>query len=76
MFDSVQEYFLQASHYLIEGKFNTITEKKVWALHAEGDSLAEIGKKIDLSKSCVRYHVDKIKKLVKVHFKCKKLTLL
>ncbi len=45
-FEATQDYYRIAGQFLHEHKFKTQVEKKIWELHAEGDSIRVIIKKL------------------------------
>ena len=56
---SQAEYYRLASIMCHDGTFETIREKEIWELHAEGFSHRQIAKKIQLTCRQVTYSVQK-----------------
>ncbi len=70
VFESKQEYYLQAHHFLNSYKFKTQTEVHIWQMHSEGYGLRQIAQSLrDLgirtNKDYVATIVIRLKKAMK-----------
>lgn len=64
-FEAIQEHFIQATHFLIEGKFESDIEKKIWKAYTDGLSVRKIIPLVQKSKTTVQYYIDKVRKRMK-----------
>lgn len=73
-FEAIQEHFLQATHFIIEGEFESDVEKEIWILYSDGFSITEIMKKVKKGHGTVQYYIDKIKIRMKKFYseRCKR----
>lgn len=53
------EYFDVAGWYLYSGTFASLTERRIWALHAEGATVREIATAVRRTKDYVQRRIEK-----------------
>lgn len=63
-FDAKQDYFILASRFLFEHKFENTLEKNIWKLHSEGEYIRETAKKLGTYKLKVESTLKKLKKIM------------
>jgi hypothetical protein len=73
-YEAVREHFLNATHYLIEGKFENQLERNIWRLYSEGLSIRQIVPQVKKAKTTVYYYIDKVRRRMKKFYseKCKR----
>lgn len=59
---SRQDYYYIATQFLNTYKFESIRERKIWELHAEGLSFREIAQKLKIGKTTAHALFKKLKK--------------
>lgn len=61
------EYFSAAASYLAEATFPTQTERRIWAMHADGVTIREIASKVGHLKDFVWRRVVKHRNLMRLN---------
>lgn len=64
IFYHLQEYYYTANKFHDEHTFKSKTEKEIWRLHANGQSLRNISTQLNIILSRVRTTVAKLKKIM------------
>lgn len=64
-FDIRWSYYQRATELLYDYVFENITERKIWAAHANGDSIRKIAAEFEMPFNEVRLTISKIKKALK-----------
>lgn len=60
--EQTQDYYESALEFLVNGTFDSMSQKAMWSMHANGASLREIAESRMISKTAVDYHIQKVKK--------------
>ena len=66
VFEATRDYFLWASHQLQNARFESPTDRQIWALHADGKTSREIEEVVDYSQSQICVKIKKIRQYLQV----------
>lgn len=67
--ESIRDYYYWASDMIMEGKFESAIDRKIWVLHSLGRSSREIGASVKLDQSYVCRKIKKIREYLKMQSK-------